>query len=104
MSRLPLRSRVERGPDEPDQFACDRDHGLVRDLAASSQGAEAMAQSLLGSVRDRDDRFGLAGSPLSHAHSDVGTMTVVPGGLDEQTSHMDVAGLGDRATPRTLTT
>src|SRR6266699_940291 len=104
MSWLPLRRRIERRPDYPDQLARDRDHGLVRYLVARDQGPEAMAQAILRSLRERDDPVGLAGSPPSQAHPDVGTVTVVPGGLDEQTSHMDVAGLGDRAPALVLTT
>ena len=61
MRRLPLGRRVERGPDEPDQLARDRDHGLVRYLAASDQGPEAMAQAILRAVKMAKSAGGLPG-------------------------------------------
>ena len=48
-------------------------------------------------LRAFDDRRGLSLGGLAGARTDGGTVAVAPGGLDEETPHVAVAGLGDPA-------
>lgn len=82
------------GPDEASEFPCDGDDDLGARLSSLEHSGEAAVEALHRLVCDGDDARGLALSSLCQAES-AGAMAVVPGGLDEQPSHVTVAGLGD---------
>ena len=54
-------------------------------------------QSLHRPIGERDGSRWLALAAVAQRHPDAWTMSVVPGGLDEESSHVAVAGLGDGA-------
>ena len=61
-----------------------------------------MVETMLGAIRDRDDGAGLALAALAQPHADMRAVPIVPRGLDQQTAHMSVAGLGDGPLPSLL--
>src|SRR5438309_1978782 len=85
------------GPDEPNQFACDRRHGDRRSLAVAEEMPVAAMQALLRPPRVADDRVGLALAAVRQRAADGGSVPIVPGGLDQDAPGVTVAGFGQRS-------
>ena len=56
---------------------------------------ELLVKPMLGFEGDGDDLWWLTLTATVQDEVGPGAMVVVPGGFDEQTTDMDVAGLGD---------
>jgi hypothetical protein len=85
------------GPDEPHQFARDRRHGNRRSLAVADEMPVAAMQALLRPPRLADDLVGLPLAAARQCAADGGPVPIVPGGLDQDSPRVTVAGLGQRA-------
>lgn len=85
---------LECGPDEAGQLAGDGYRDLWAWLASLRQASEASMESGHGPVGDGDHPCRLTVPPGGQA-ADAGSMSIVPGGFDEEPADMAVAGFGD---------
>ena len=84
-------------PDEADEFAGESSDDLASWLALVGEEPVATMQALLGSPSDGGNfRRELFLEPLL-SQTEMRTMTIVPGGLDQDAAQVRVSGFGDRA-------
>ena len=77
-------------------LAGDRHADLAAFLTSLVQAREACAQALLSLLRDGDGPAGLAVTALAQGRARGRPMLVVPSGLNENPSHVSIAGFRDR--------
>ena len=87
----------QRGPDEAGELTGHGDDGLLGQDAAKGHLLVAAVQPQHGSIGEGDESRRLSLPTIAQRGADVGLVPVVPGGLDEEPSHVGVAGLGDGA-------
>lgn len=98
-----LGERRQGGPDESGELAGHGDDGLLGQDAAVAHLLVAAMEPVDGSIGEGDRPGRLSLTAVSESSSDVGPVSVVPGGLDEESSDVAVAGLGDGALSACLT-
>ena len=86
-----------QGPAPAGEFAGDGDIGDRGFLAAQVEAHPASVQATVAGVAAGPDRGRGQFPPVAHGLAGQVAGLVVPGGLDEQSADVGVAGLGDRA-------
>jgi hypothetical protein len=88
---------VEDEPQEACQFTSDSDDGFGAGFAAGDEPDVTTVEARLSAIGDGDDTLGLTLAAAFERKADRGPVAIVPGGLDEETADVVVAGAGDRA-------